>query len=182
LVVLLSVPVDVRYRLRIRNGLEGRLTIAWLFGLIRIPVHLDGDKAKKRAAKRRKKKARRRKKARPGGRANVFLSADFWRWLRRLLRKLMNKIRIYRLFLRVRLGLDDPADTGRLWALAGPVAALMANIPLAEMRLEPNFMEAELEMESEGEIRIYPMGLIATVVATLLSPTTWRVFRQRGAG
>jgi hypothetical protein len=172
--------VDLAFRLQAGPGFEGRVTVGWMFGLIRFPIRLNGEKAKKKAARRKRKKARKRSKA--GGRRNLLTRSDFWRWLRRLLRKLMSRIRIERLLLRVRLGLDDPADTGRLWAVAGPVAALLAGIPVADVRLEPNFQEAEFVLQSEGEMRIYPMGLIATVVATALSPSTWRVFRRTGGG
>jgi len=181
LLALLAVPVDLSYRLSVSAGVEGRLTIGWLFGLIRIPVRLGGKGAEKRAARHRKKPARKRKKARPGNARRLLTSAEFWQWFRHLLGRLLGNMHIYYLFLNVRLGLGDPADTGRLWALAGPMAAILASIPLADVRLEPNFMEAEFVLHSEGQLRIYPLGLIATLVATALSPTTWRVFRQRRA-
>lgn len=179
LLALLAVPVDLAFRLRISAGFEGRLTIGWLFGLIRIPVRLGGERSKKKAEKRRKKRVRKAKKPRRGGRP-VFLSGEFWRWLLGLLRRLLARIHVYRLFLSVNLGLDDPADTGRLWGGVGPVAAMLAAIPLADVRIQPNFEEAALLVESEGEIRIYPLAIIATVVATALSPATWRVFRKQG--
>lgn len=180
MLALLSVPVDLSYRLHLRAGVEGRISIGWLFGLVRIPIRLGGERSKKKAEKRRKKRARKAKKAGLGDSRRVFMTAEFWRWVRRLLRRLLARIQVYGLFLRVRLGLGDPADTGLLWAWVGPLAALLANFPLADVRIEPNFMEAELVVESEGELRLYPIALIATVVATALSPSTWRLFRQQG--
>ena len=177
LLALLSVPVDLSYRLNVRTGVEGRATIGWLFGLIRIPIPLGKKTAKKKPAKTRQTQKPKKVKTSKGRR--VFLSGDFWQWLRRLLRKVLGRVEIYKLFLRIRLGLGDPADTGRLWALAGPVAAILATIPLADVRIEPNFMDAEFVVESEGQMRVYPIRIIATVVATALSPATWRVFRQQ---
>lgn len=174
----MSVPVDLSFRLWIGPGFEGSVTVGWMFGLIHFPIQLNGDKAKEKRARRKRKKARSRSTDR--GRRYFLFRSGFWDWLRRLLRKLMGWIRIYRLFLRVRLGLGDPADTGRLWAVAGPVAALLASLPVAEVRLEPNFQEAEFVLQGEGEVRIYPLGLVATLVMTALSPSTWRMFRRAG--
>lgn len=178
LLLLLAVPVDLSYRLHLHAGFEGQLSIAWLYGLIRIPVRLGGERSKKKAEKRRKKQAR-KKKSRRGG-TRVFRSGEFWRWLAALLRRILARIHVYRLFLRVRLGLGDPADTGLLWAWVGPVAAMLAAIPFADVRIEPNFEEAELLVQSEGRIRIYPLAVIGVAVSTVLSPATWRVFRQKG--
>jgi hypothetical protein len=180
LLALLSVPVDLAYRLHLRAGVEGKLTIGWLFGLVRIPVSIGGEKAGKKSKSKKRAARGKAKRARANRGRAIVTRGEFWQWLRRLLRKLLGRIEIYRLFQRIRLGLGDPADTGRLWALAGPVAAILASIPLADVRIEPNFMDAEFVLESEGQVRVYPIRIIATVVATALSPTTWRVFRQQG--
>jgi len=179
LLALLAVPVDLAYRLYLHEGFGGQLTIGWLYGLLRIPVRLGGERSRKKAEKRRKKRARKAKKGRRGG-GRVFLSPEFWRWLRGLLRRVMARIQVEQLFLRLRLGLDDPADTGRLWAWVGPLGALLATLPLADVRIEPNFEEAELQLESQGRVRFTPLAVIGTVLATALSPSTWRVFRQQG--
>ena len=82
------------------------------------------------------------------------------------------------LFLRLRIGLGDPADTGRLWAVVGPVAGLAQNLRSAVVRIEPEFMDPVFEVESHGQFRLVPIQLIALTAAFVLSPTMLRVWRQ----
>ncbi len=98
--------------------------------------------------------------------------ADLWRAIRK-----------QDVNLRIRLGLGDPADTGRLWAVVGPVAGLLANVEEASVEIEPDFMDAVFELESSGEIRLIPLQILYLVVALLLSPPVWLgVKRMRRAG
>lgn len=155
--------------------MQGDMRVAWLFGLLHFPVRFDGKASEpsKKASTRRPFRHKRK-----GSGLRLVRSGEFWFWLRALLRRLLGQIHIYSLYLRLRLGLGDPADTGKLWALMGPVAVLVSSIPFANVHIEPNFMDAELLMESDGEIRIYPLQLIAIMIMILLSPSTWRLVRR----
>lgn len=179
LILLLAIPLDLSFAFSVRDDVEGRMTIGWLFGLVRFPVSLTQEK-KEAAEKKQSKAPRKKRKPEPPRVTYLIRSGEFWRWSNRLLKRLLGHIKVYSLFLRVRLGLGDPADTGRLWAVAGPISALLASIPVARINIEPNFMQAELQVESEGQIRIYPIRLIAVAVSTALSPTTWRLFPSTG--
>jgi len=154
------------------------MTIGWLFGLVRIPVNMD-----KRAAPKSVKERPRPVKKRTGGSSRTGMTIvrrqGFWLWSKRLIGRLLDSIRIYHLYLKLRLGLDDPADTGRLWALAGPVSVLLASIPVANVILEPDFTQAQFTAESEGRVRIYPVQFIILLLVTLLSPSTWKLFYSR---
>ena len=113
---MLAIPLDLSFAYNIRNGAEGHMIIGWLFGLVRIPVRLNQGKEKK-AEKRKTKVAKKGPKSRKALR--LLSNRDFWPWLNRLIKRLLGRIKIYSLSLKMRLGLGDPADTGRLWAVAG---------------------------------------------------------------
>jgi len=74
----------------------------------------------------------------------------------------------------VRLGLDDPADTGRLWAVVGPLAAILTLPVHARVAIEPEFACEALEVDGKGCIRIIPIRLLFVVLVFLLSPGTLR--------
>jgi hypothetical protein len=80
------------------------------------------------------------------------------------------------LYLRLRIGLGDPADTGRLWAIIGPIAGLAQNLRSAMVRIEPEFMDPVFEVESRGQFRLLPIQLIALTAAFVLSPTMLRAW------
>jgi hypothetical protein len=89
--------------------------------------------------------------------------------LLRLARDLFRRIRIQELSLRIRLGLDDPADTGRLWAVVGPLAALPG---LRRVAIEPEFAAEIFELDGRGRIRIVPLRLLSVLLRFALSPVT----------
>ena len=127
LVALLAIPADVVFAVQRDEGFRGSLTIHWLFGAVRIPVrsargHAKGGKAKGSPAPRR---------PHHGRRAWAMLRSEgFVSRLLRLLRSLVTRVRIRHLSLYLRLGLDDPADTGQLWGMLGPLAWAMSSCRL----------------------------------------------------
>lgn len=85
------------------------------------------------------------------------------------------------LYLRCRIGLGDPADTGMLWAVMGPLSAMLKNLQTMTIELEPEFIDAAVEIESHGHFHFIPLQFIALTIAFILSPTTiraWRTMQQ----
>lgn len=181
LLALLAVPVDVAFRLEGIDPLNGQVTIRWLFGavMLRIPVFGTGKggeaaQGAKTAAKARTKPRKRR------GRGNIFAvlrQADFRRRVLRLLRDLFATARFHELRLLLRLGLGDPADTGRLWALLGPLAAAAQNLRDADVRIEPEFVDAALEFRAAGQLRLIPLQYVVLTIGFVLSPVSIRAWR-----
>lgn len=93
-----------------------------------------------------------------------------------LVRRLLAAIHIRHLTVRARLGLDDPADTGRLWAVMGPVSALLALPKAARIDIEPDFADQVLMFTGDGHIRVVPLELLILVLVFLLSPKTLRAY------
>lgn len=77
----------------------------------------------------------------------------------------------------MRLGLGDPADTGRLWAMVGPLSALVQNLRNAEVRIEPEFADPVFEFESHGRVLLIPIQFIFVIIAFALSPPSIRAWR-----
>jgi hypothetical protein len=171
LVLLLAVPVDVGFEVHRRERTESRVRLGWLWGRVRIPVPAGGRKA------RRKKPKRPRKPGRPSGARRalaVLTSPRFPGRVLRLMRGLLRRIRFTTLELSARLGFDDPADTGRLWGLLGPVSALLTLPAPARVELVPAFDEALFHLDARGEARVVPGAVLLTVLAFVLAPATLR--------
>lgn len=80
--------------------------------------------------------------------------------------------------LRMRLGLGDPADTGRLWAVVGPIAGALAGVSAGKVEIEPEFFDSVFEAQGQGTIRFVPLQLIILALTFCLSPVVWRGIRQ----
>ena len=178
--LLLAVPVGAAFRFEGIEPLGGELAIRWLFGWVRFRIRIPGEGKEPPRDPRPQAENKPPDTARRGGgrRAFAVLRQAPFRWrVLRLLRDLVAAVHLDRLRLNLRLGLGDPADTGRLWALLGPVAAMAQNRHGAEVRIEPEFMDAVLEFQAEGRMRLVPLQFLALVLGFALSPASIRAWR-----
>lgn len=195
-ILLLLVPIDIEGRVILGN--RPKVRIAWLFGLIRKDLfdetwtgkepiaqereQLQKDEAQKLPAETPEKE--------PESKGQGLSSRDVLSIIRteglignlkRLLMGLPRALRVRRLKARLRMGFEDPADTGLaagcLWSMIG---YLESHYPL-DMRIEPSFCEEALEGEGEGALRIWPALVVLPLLRFLLSrPTlkaTWDAIR-----
>ncbi len=98
------------------------------------------------------------------------------RRLARFVRDALAALRPSDFWLRLRLGLDDPAETGMLWAAVGPLTAWTP----ARLDVAPVFPGPAFELTSRGCVRIIPAQVLGLVAGLALSPATvGAVIRQR---
>lgn len=186
LLVLLTVPISVAFRMDRIKEINGHVIFHWLFGLVRLRIGIPG--AVKAVSRHKKKSREKTKKRRQNGNVRVVIAllkeSSFRRRVIRFIKDLLCAAHGRDLYLRLRIGLGDPADTGRLWGLLGPVAGIVTNLRSAEVRIEPEFLAPALEVETYGEFRCIPLQFIALATAFMLSPATlqaWRTLRRGNA-
>lgn len=186
-VALLAIPVGVSFRLPEPPGRRADVRLHWAFGLLRVRVF--PSRAAPSAQPDRTGDARRRP---PGARSdNACGGRSPWFALvrqpasrRRILafiRDIWRAIRKDELRMRVRVGLGDPADTGQLWALLGPLSPLMAGMSRASIAIEPEFLEQTLSLEGSGRVQFVPLRLLYLTAALIVSPAIWRSMKQAKA-
>jgi len=192
-IFLLAIPVNLSYQLSIHEMTQYHLNLIWLFGLVqfRFPLRpLENSQANKTAFQKKTKNnifsTKERalnggKKHSPQSKINplsiirmkacrqrmIRFSGDLWRAIEK---------RDFRLF--IRIGLEDPADTGRLWALFGPLSGLVSNIEVATIQIKPEFAEPVFQLNTSGEIRVVPLRLLSLIFGVFLSPSLWRGLKQ----
>lgn len=106
----------------------------------------------------------------------------FRRRVLRLIGDLVRATRPRELRVRARLGLGDPADTGRLWAVVGPLSAAARSLRDADVSIEPEFIEPALELDVRGRVRLVPLRLLGLAIAFALSPPSIRAWRSLSQG
>ncbi len=90
-----------------------------------------------------------------------------------LLHGLLSVLRIERLSLEGRFGLDDPADTGTAWGMVAPVLyAVQGAAPgRVSVLLAPDFDRAHVDAAAEAQLTVRPARLIAPALVF-----AWRVW------
>lgn len=180
--MLAAVPVEAAFWVERHDG-RGKAggTLSWLFGLARIP--LGADRRRVRAARQRLAGGGKRGRRRAAGRLSAMLETEgFPSRVLRLVGDVLRSIRIRQLSLQVRLGLDDPADTGRLWAVVGPLAGMLSILPGAHIVVEPRFTSEVFDVDLRSRFRVIPLRLLFATLSFALSPVTLRVLRARVSG
>ena len=185
LVLSLAVPLDMAFRFEGIAAFNGRFVIHWLFGLVRFSIGVPDP-----ARRQRRKSApaphahgRRASRENRAGRTRVVAALQqsaFRRRVYQLLRDLIRVAHPTELGLRLRLGLGDPADTGRLWGFVGPLSAAVCDLRCADVRIEPAFEDPAFEFEAHGRFRLIPLQFLALIVVFALSPPSiqaWRTTR-----
>lgn len=179
LTVLLAMPVTVLFRLSWPDVQENDVRLHWGFGLVR--VHLPTEPSDAESAERESERTEKRRPTRPSrDKRNVWAAIQQARFRRRVLRfvgDIWTAIRKHDVRLRMRIGLGDPADTGELWGIIGPVSGMLASVRAVVIEIEPEFQDETLELAGRGRIRIVPLQLLYLAGALCLSPSIWRGVR-----
>lgn len=180
LVVLLAIPVEVKFDLRRWEGeRKSSIALVWLFGAVRLPL---GSKARSKPKQPKKVEKAKDGRSRVGRLLSMLQTEGFPGRVLQLARDLFRRIRIRDLSLDTRLGLDDPADTGRLWGIVGPLFVMLPASRVMQVSVQPDFAAEVFEYQGRGHISIVPIQVLALLIAFALSPVTLRALRAEKGG
>lgn len=181
LLILLALPLDVAFQVEGIEPFHGQITIRWLFGLVRFRIRIPGANQSAQAPNVEPQAASVREKSEKQSRRPhvlaVLRQTAFRRRVYRLAADLVGAAHLRRFHLRVRLGLGDPADTGRLWALMGPLNALAQNLRHVDVQIEAEYIDAVFEFQLHGRVLLIPLQFLVLAIGFALSPASIRAWR-----
>jgi hypothetical protein len=185
-VLLLLAPIDIEGSVIL--GDRPKVRVLWLFGLIGKDLFEETGARKEPDTEEREELRKREAQKQPAGTPKKEPESKGQGWssqdilsiirirglmgsLKRFLKGLAGAIRVRRFRVRLRMGLEDPADTGMaagyLWSMIGCLDSLY---PL-DVRIEPCFHEEALEGEVEGALRIWPaLGVLPLLRFSISRP------------
>ena len=151
------------------------MRVGWLFGLLGKEFGRSGRRMKKpkeRASTRKKKK----RSAKPF--LSLLMTKGVARGLLKLCRRILSGVKVRHLEAYMRIGLDDPADTGMLYSALWPILVPLTDSSSAKVRMELSFEEPALDLTARGRIRVFPIQMVWSVLLFALSPTGLRVMKR----
>lgn len=176
LIAVLAIPVTLTFKLSWPNDCQQDAFLDWAFGLIRVRVPTSEPMPLTPVRDDCKGNSRRSGDS-DGAKANILAAFRVAAFRQRIVKYVGDMWRAFHkdnLRLHVRVGLGDPADTGQLWAIVGPIAGLLATVQGAAIAIEPEFSDSTFELNTAGSIRLIPLQLFWLTTALLLSPSIWR--------
>ncbi len=187
-ILLLAIPVHLVVALKKDEGWRGRIVVYWLFGLTRRTLRpRREDRARGLRRQRRRRKligaASRQVVSKRRQVFAVLRSKGFARRAAYLMRDLLRSLRPRRFRFQCVVGMDDPADTGRLLAVLSPLR-LLAGTELklgrhSQMAFEliPDFTGPRCTGYWCASVRFVPLTLIGLFLGFLFSPPVFRAAR-----
>jgi len=179
--LLLIIPSEIYFEFNNSGNPDRNIYLTILFGLFRFKIYPKNVPATKIT-----------KAKKSGGKSSRSDVYKYSKLLRnsKLLDKIYCSIRSFLYSLKpsinyfyLRLGLADPADTGLLWGIMGPISGILYGLTDKDLVIEPDFLETAFELQTEGKITIIPLEIIFISLGFLLSPTVIKTywFDLRGA-
>ena len=175
-ILILSVPFNFIFDINTRRSPRSSLRLLWLFGLV--DKDLKKSEGKPEQKKRiTEKKPKKRQRIRAGTIYQILQIRGLFAHVYRLLRGILNSFKIKELRANIRIGLDDPADTGILFAIAAPTNFFFSYLPY-DISFQPSFNnETILEGDLNGDISFKPIKLISPISRFIFSSQSVRIIR-----
>jgi hypothetical protein len=170
--LVFSIPLDLSLRLDANGSIRFQSKLVWLFGLLSNRI---GRKEKKKKVKQKKVKDKK------GGvnKALLFLrTKGLLKQVRVLIKDIFNSVSIRRLKANLIIGLDNPADTGLLFAYIGPASIFLNHSRKYSISIEPSFEdEAILKGYIHVVIRLIPIRVVIPLLKFLFSLPILRIVK-----
>ena len=125
-----------------------------------------------------KPKKKRRRKGPGFGRILRLLQAEgVASGFLRLVERLLRRIHVRELDAELRMGLDDPADTGMLYSSLWTLLIPLSYPALDRVRLDLCFEGSVFRIAGRGDLRVFPAEMLPPLFAFIFSPAGFRSFR-----
>lgn len=168
LAILLAIPVDLVFSLDKDVGFKSRARVGWLFGLVGRDIRYE---------KRKPDKGKRRKAKNIKPLLALIKTRGFLQKLFKFIRDILSRCKVHELKLNLQFGLDDPAETGLLFAAITPVLVYVDVFSSFNIQINPDFRQESLRGYSKVDIRACPIQLVLPLMLFAFSPTTIRAIK-----
>lgn len=176
-VLVLCVPLDAALIMDSSGKPKFRVRLEWFFGLISKELIREKEKPEEKKVVSRET---RRKKRGIGFRTilRILRTKGLPGQFKDLVRGVLGQLKIRELAVNLKLGLDDPADTGLLFALIGSTTSFLSLPSQYQIRVQPSFDdEVVFEGYFHGVLRVWPVKLVRPLLRFVFSPAVLRVVK-----
>ena len=176
--LLLCVPLYLVFQTRIDGKPKFSMRLIWLFGLVSHELRRGEKRPDKDEATEHKQKQR-DWTWRIRATSEVLRTKGLLRQCFSLAKRIRRHINIKELVANFNVGLDNPADTGLLFAFIAPANLLLSYFSPHRIRIEPSFAgETIIEGHLYTAVRVRPIQLAAPLMGFAFSLPTLRAVKK----
>jgi len=174
IILTLCIPLDTVLYVDFYGRPKYQIKLAWFFGLLSKEITTGKEKPGKE-----KRTAGDKRKLNIKTVFQILRTRGLLKQVKRLLKDIFKGLKIRDLRANLRIGLDDPADTGLLFALIGPAAFFLGSSRVHEIKVEPSFEDrVVLEGYLSGALRLIPIRMVVPLLRFTFSPPAIRIFKK----
>jgi len=179
LAILLScIPVELVFRANTRLSPKFSLKLVWFFGLVTRDLRQPSGHGKKKLTEVEQKTE-----------SNWFQNIRFTveilqtrgllKQLGRFIARTFKRIHVKELVADLKVALENPADTGLLFAFIGPINLLINYFVRYPVKIEPSFVEDSfVSGYFNGSIKLTPIFLLSSTTGLLFSMPALRATKK----
>jgi len=176
--LLLCVPLDLVFRASIYGQPKSSIRLVWLFGLVSKELRqIRKESNEKRAIEHKQEHQDWIRGIRVT--SETLRIKGFLGQLASFIKRIFRRIKVKEFTADFKVGLENPADIGLLFAFLAPLNLLLSYFSPHHIRLEPSFTsEAIIEGYLNGAVRVRPIQLAAPLIGFAFSLPTLRAVKK----
>lgn len=176
--LFLCIPLDLVFRANAEGRPKFSVRLIWLFGLVSGELRQTRKKPEeKRVVKYEGKPGDWIQRLRVT--YEILQTKGLLKELRSFIIRTIRQIKVRELAANLKVDLENPADTGLLFAVIAPANLLMNYFLPYPIKIEPSFTgESFITGHLHGEIRLWPIQLAVCLTVLAFSLPTWRAVKK----
>jgi hypothetical protein len=175
--LVLCIPLDLFFRANVEGRPKFSLRLIWLFGLVTGEL---------RQTRKKPEEKRVEYEGKPGDwlqRLKVTLeilqTKGLLKRLRSFIKRIIGQIKVRELTANLKVGLDNPADTGLLFAFIAPLNLAINYFLPHPIKIQPSFTEESfITGYLYGAVRLWPIQLAASLIGLAFSLPALRAAKK----
>lgn len=175
--LFLCIPLDLVFRASVEGKPKFRLRLIWFFGLITSEL---------RQTRKKPEEKRVEYEGKPGDwiqrlrvTFEILQTKGLLTQLHSFLKRIIRQIKVRELTANLKVGLDNPADTGLLFAFIAPLNLAINYFLPHPIKIQPSFTgESFITGYLYGAVRLWPIQLAASLIGLAFSLPALRAAKK----
>lgn len=163
-ILFLCIPVELVFRANTQGRPKFSLRLIWFFGLVKRDLRQFGKTHKEKTVVKFEEKPGRNWLQRIKVTWEIMQTKGLLKQFRRSIIRTIRSIQVRELAANLKVGLDNPADTGLLFAFIAPVNLVVNYFVPCHINIEPSFAgESFVTGNANAVVKLIPIHLAASL-------------------